>query len=127
MLTSDFHVALNDVPVVVTDDGECVLARSVCVDLEEDVAEKVRAVPEYLQGLEELLVVMGSASTAAMRAPPVKLRAPVPAADLLPMLQSQFNVPDLADIRFVVEGKTIYAHKLVLALTCPTFHCMFTR
>ena len=36
-----------------------------------------------------------------------------------------FNNPRLSDIRFLVEGQTVYGHKQVLALGSPVFESMF--
>jgi hypothetical protein len=41
-------------------------------------------------------------------------------------LQHFFNEPEFSDVTFVVEGKRIYAHKLILCLVSDCFRAMFT-
>ena len=36
-----------------------------------------------------------------------------------------FNNPKLSDVRFLVEGQTVYGHKQTLALGSPVFESMF--
>lgn len=36
-----------------------------------------------------------------------------------------FNNPELSDVRFLVDGKTLYGHKLILAMGSPVFNRMF--
>ena len=36
-----------------------------------------------------------------------------------------FNNLELSDIRFIVEGQTVYGHKLILAMSSPVFKSMF--
>ena len=36
-----------------------------------------------------------------------------------------FNSPEISDVRFLVEGQTVYAHKFVLAMGSPVFKSMF--
>ena len=36
-----------------------------------------------------------------------------------------FNNPKLSDVRFLVEGQTVYGHKFVLAKASPVFESMF--
>ena len=39
--------------------------------------------------------------------------------------RSQFNNPKRSDVRFLVDGQTIYGHKYVLAIGSPVFDRMF--
>ena len=39
--------------------------------------------------------------------------------------RSLFNNPDLSDVRFLVDGQTVYGHKFVLAMGSPVFKSMF--
>ena len=39
--------------------------------------------------------------------------------------QSLFNNPKWSDVRFLVDGQTVYGHKLVLAMGSPVFERMF--
>ena len=36
-----------------------------------------------------------------------------------------FNNPEQSDVRFVVDGQTVYGHKFVLAMGSPVFKSMF--
>ena len=36
-----------------------------------------------------------------------------------------FNNQELSDVRFIVEGQTVYGHKFVLAKASPVFKSMF--
>ena len=36
-----------------------------------------------------------------------------------------FNDPEISDVHFLVEGQTVYGHKLVLAMGSPVFKSMF--
>ena len=40
-------------------------------------------------------------------------------------IKPMFNNPKLSDVRFLVEGQTVYGHKFVLALASPVFESMF--
>ena len=35
-----------------------------------------------------------------------------------------FNNPELSDVRFLVDGQTVYGHKLILAMGSPVFKSM---
>ena len=39
--------------------------------------------------------------------------------------RSLFNNPRLSDVRFLVDGQTVYGHKQSLALGSPVFESMF--
>ena len=39
--------------------------------------------------------------------------------------RSLFNNPKLSDVRFAVDGQTVYGHKLILAMGSPVFERMF--
>ena len=39
--------------------------------------------------------------------------------------QSLFNNPKWSDVRFLVDGQTVYGHKFILRLGSPVFDCMF--
>ena len=39
--------------------------------------------------------------------------------------QSLFNNPKMSDVRFLVDGQTMYGHKQVLGLGSPVFESMF--
>ena len=39
--------------------------------------------------------------------------------------RSLFNNPELSDVRFLVDGQTVYGHKVVLAMGSPVFKSMF--
>ena len=36
-----------------------------------------------------------------------------------------FNSPEMSDVRFLVDGQTVYGHKFVLAMGSPVFKSMF--
>ena len=36
-----------------------------------------------------------------------------------------FNNPELSDVRFLVDGETVYGHKAILASGSPVFKSMF--
>ena len=40
-------------------------------------------------------------------------------------VKSLFNNPELSDVRFLVDGQTVYGHKFVLAIGSPVFKSMF--
>ena len=40
-------------------------------------------------------------------------------------VRSLFNNPKLSDVRFLVDGQTVYGHKQTLALGSPVFESMF--
>ena len=39
--------------------------------------------------------------------------------------RSLFNNPEMSDIRFLVEGQTVYGHKQILGMGSPVFKSMF--
>ena len=39
--------------------------------------------------------------------------------------QSLFNSPEMSDVRFLVDGQTLYGHKQILGLCSPVFKSMF--
>ena len=39
--------------------------------------------------------------------------------------RSLFNNPELSDVQFLVDGQTVYGHKLILAMGSPVFKSMF--
>ena len=39
--------------------------------------------------------------------------------------RSLFNNPKMSDVRFLVDGQTVYGHKLVLGMGSPVFEKMF--
>ena len=40
-------------------------------------------------------------------------------------VRSLFNNPNRSDVRFLVDGQTVYGHKFVLAMGSPVFDRMF--
>ena len=36
-----------------------------------------------------------------------------------------FDSPEMSDIRFLVDGETVYGHKVILAMGSPVFEVMF--
>ena len=38
--------------------------------------------------------------------------------------RSLFNNPELSDVRFLVDGQTVYGHKVILAMGSPVFKSM---
>ena len=38
--------------------------------------------------------------------------------------RSLFNDPKLSDVRFLVDGQTVYGHKVILAMGSPVFESM---
>ena len=44
-----------------------------------------------------------------------------------PLTETQllFNNPKLSDVRFLVDGQTVYGHKLILSMGSPVFERMF--
>ena len=39
--------------------------------------------------------------------------------------KSMFNNQKRSDVRFLVEGQTVYGHKVILGMGSPVFHSMF--
>ena len=39
--------------------------------------------------------------------------------------KSLFNSPEMSDVRFLVDGQTVYGHKQVLGMGSPVFKSMF--
>ena len=39
--------------------------------------------------------------------------------------RSLFNNPEMSDVRFLVDGQTVYGHKQVLGIGSPVFKSMF--
>ena len=39
--------------------------------------------------------------------------------------RSLFNNPKWSDVRFLVDGQTVYAHKVILTMGSPVFESMF--
>ncbi|XP_037113234.1 RCC1 and BTB domain-containing protein 1-like [Syngnathus acus] len=69
---------------------------------------------------------------ACFASPPVMWRLMSVAAlehdDLLPVaeaLKNEFDSPETADLKFIVEGKCIHVHKAVLKIRCEYFRSMF--
>ena len=44
---------------------------------------------------------------------------------LLSEARSLFNNPELSDVRFLIDGQTVYGHKVILAMGSPAFKSMF--
>ena len=44
-----------------------------------------------------------------------------------PLTETQllFNNPKFSDVRFLVDGETVYGHKIMLAMGSPVFESMF--
>ena len=40
-------------------------------------------------------------------------------------VRSLFNNPKLSDVRFLVDGQTVYGHKFILRMGSPVFESMF--
>ena len=134
--------ALASAPYIVADDGTLVIGRHVCVDLFSDLGPHARAVPTYLAALTPFLVEVGHALTSsALAAPEVTVSAPNPFEVLFPQIMAHVDDPSFADVVFVFGGadgggagegsgggggEHVYAHKLLLALSSPTFAAMFT-
>ena len=100
-----------------------------------------------------LTTVAGCLTSSALAAPEVKVSEPNPHHDLLSLIQMHCNDPTFSDVAFVFDGgraaasgeegaagsssdnfssaavlepsTTAYAHKLILALSSPTFAVMF--
>ena len=36
-----------------------------------------------------------------------------------------YNNPEMSDVRFLVDGQTVYGHKVILGLVSPVFKSMF--
>ena len=123
--------ALASAPYIVADDGAMVLGRHVCVDLFSDLGPHARAVPTYLQPLQLFLVEVGGALTSsALAAPEVTVSAPNPFETLFVRMMSHVDDERYADVAFDFGGcsgtnDVVYAHKLILALSAPTFETMF--
>ena len=109
---------------------------SFCTDLEESLGERALCIPPFLSklGLVAILSTLGASSAAHVSAPRVKITSPDPAADLPERVRSAYNVRDLADLHFLVsdiEGggpdRIVYAHRLIVGLSCPTLFSMVTR
>jgi hypothetical protein len=91
----------------------------IVVDLVEDVTTDMRAVPAYLSSLDHILTLCGARNSARLDAPRVRVQDEPPAQSMLPLILSQFNVADLADVQFACDGRVVHCHKLVLALVSP--------
>ena len=99
------------------------------MELEENVADDLRALPMWMAelGLEDLLNLLGSPSTATANAPRVRVTPNSAPAALGDLVTGSFNKQELSDISFVTEdGTRVYAHKLVLGLTSEVFRTMLT-
>lgn len=57
--------------------------------------------------------------------PPPELTAFPPRQDLRSHIRSLFNTPTYSDIKFIVEGHTIYAHKVIITMLSEAFQGMF--
>ena len=40
-------------------------------------------------------------------------------------VRSLFNNPEQSDVRFLVDGQTVYGHKVILGMGSPVFKSMF--
>eukprot|EP01119_Soliformovum_irregulare_P012369 TRINITY_DN3204_c0_g1_i4.p1 TRINITY_DN3204_c0_g1~~TRINITY_DN3204_c0_g1_i4.p1 ORF type:complete len:1563 (+),score=556.25 TRINITY_DN3204_c0_g1_i4:193-4689(+) len=114
---------LSGIPFVLTEDLQFVLASTLLYDLEFDLSENARAPPPYLLPFENLMKTIGTPD-ASTECPKVIISAAPVTSDLGSLIRNCFNSPDLSDVHFLVEGKIIYAHKLVLGLTCEFFKVM---
>jgi hypothetical protein len=122
------HHTLSTCPFILFDNGESVVASTVCVDLAETLTATVRAPPPYLEGYDDVLVKIGAASSAEFGgdAPIIQIRSRAPAVAIPRLLLAQINRPALADVTFqFTDGRTIHAHRLILALTSQQFSAMF--
>ena len=125
---SECRRTLASAPFVVLSDGSLIPGRHVCVDLFDDLGPQARATPPYLAPLSAFLVDVGGALTsAALAAPEVAVTAPNPFDTLFPQIMAHWDDPTLADVVFDFGGDgKVFAHKLVLALSSPTFAAMFS-
>jgi hypothetical protein len=110
------------------EDGTFVAAHNIDLELSADVSADLRALPEYLSDFRDFLSTLGVPCSNS--APHVMVSASPSARGLLAYIQSEFNLPALADVVFTFphEGPTsqLFAHKLVLSATSSHFSTMFT-
>lgn len=59
-------LVLSNLPFVIADDGQFLLAQQVCMDLDEDVGQMARAPPPWSLPIKRLLMKIGSASLAGI-------------------------------------------------------------
>ncbi|CAG9318876.1 unnamed protein product [Blepharisma stoltei] len=57
--------------------------------------------------------------------PPPQLQPIPPPEDLRLHIRSLFNNPSFSDIKFIVEGRAIYAHKVIITMLSEPFQGMF--
>eukprot|EP01114_Cavostelium_apophysatum_P019852 TRINITY_DN6498_c0_g1_i1.p1 TRINITY_DN6498_c0_g1~~TRINITY_DN6498_c0_g1_i1.p1 ORF type:complete len:1581 (-),score=487.74 TRINITY_DN6498_c0_g1_i1:38-4732(-) len=118
--------ALCNLPFVICDDGALVLPSQIVFELTEDLSYESRAPPSYLLPLENFLKSIGSPSVRSANMPKVISNAHNAPLDLGLLIEGACNDPALCDVVFVTaDGRELYAHKLVLGLTCETFKVMF--
>ena len=120
--------ALSKVPVVIFEDGSRAPCSHLAKDIEEDIAESARAVPEAYLGLVPLLVILGARQVLATSAPKVRISAENPVAEsgLLHFIRNQMDVPTLSDLRIRVHDRTFYTHRLVMCAFCEPLRSKFT-
>lgn len=55
----------------------------------------------------------------------IKILKPSNGGMLKRSISLQFNDPELSDVCFKVEGKSLFAHRFILAIGSPVFKSMF--
>ncbi|CAE8681195.1 unnamed protein product [Polarella glacialis] len=88
--------------------------------------------PRYLRPFRRILLGIAGPAVGHARSTPSLLVGPAPPASCVPdFIRAALNVPELADVEFVLRPcedgpRSLYAHRLVLAASCEHFHAMFT-
>lgn len=127
-LKSFIQKKLHSLPFVIMDDGQCIAASNIVMDLDEDLSTNLRMVPKYLNDLGYLLNLFGSPGIVSIPKPSIQASVPVYYDEvLLESIRNCLNKKELSDVEFRIPNqRPIYAHKLILGLTCSVFHSMFT-
>jgi hypothetical protein len=134
-LAESIQKNLYNIPFIIMDDGDCVLASNLVMDLDTDITTSLRVVPPYLVELGYLLNLIGATGITNIPRPVIKVSNPlINQQALLHKILNSFNNKDLSDVEFRIADvssrpskfRSIYAHKLILGINCPFFFSMFT-
>eukprot|EP01117_Protostelium_nocturnum_P016092 TRINITY_DN6312_c0_g1_i1.p1 TRINITY_DN6312_c0_g1~~TRINITY_DN6312_c0_g1_i1.p1 ORF type:complete len:1595 (-),score=487.74 TRINITY_DN6312_c0_g1_i1:214-4998(-) len=114
------------VPFILMDDGCFIESKQIVLDMDTDLSPTMRALPNYLSPFSELISVMNELNVVVSPSHrPIITEKSIDSKTLLNKLQDSLNDPTFADVIFNVEGKKIYAHKLILCFSSEVFERMF--